>query len=153
MDVLTTAIVEAVRNQEQPTKTVLSSLLAIQDAMGYIPKQSMEVIASEVPDTPVNDVWAVASFYPNFKFEPRSECTVEICWGPTCHIAGAMGIFDEALNLLGLQSEGKTSDGSIELDFNTCLGACAQAPVISVNHHLIGRVTKNSLKDAIEKSN
>ena len=153
MDVLTTAIVEAVRNQEQPTKTVLSSLLAIQDGMGYIPKQSMEVIASEVPDTTVNDVWAVASFYPNFKFEPRSECTVEICWGPTCHIAGAMGIFDEALNLLGLQSEGKTSDGSVELDFNTCLGACAQAPVISVNHHLIGRVTKNSLKDAIEKSN
>ena len=153
MDVLTTAIVEAVRNQEQPTKTVLSSLLAIQDAMGYIPKQSMEVVASEVPDTTVNDVWAVASFYPNFKFEPRSECTVEICWGPTCHIAGAMGIFDEALNLLGLESEGKTSDGSIELDFNTCLGACAQAPVISVNHHLIGRVTKNSLKDAIEKSN
>ena len=153
MDVLTTAIVEAVRNQEQPTKTVLSSLLAIQDAMGYIPKQSMEVIASEVPDTTVNDVWAVASFYPNFKFEPRSECTIEICWGPTCHIAGAMGIFDEALNLLGLQSEGKTSDGSVELDFNTCLGACAQAPVISVNHHLIGRVTKNSLKDAIEKSN
>ncbi|MQG59745.1 MAG: hypothetical protein FI683_00095 [SAR202 cluster bacterium] len=153
MDVLTTAIVEAVRNQEQPTKTVLSSLLAIQDAMGYIPKQSMEVVASEVPGTTVNDVWAVASFYPNFKFEPRSECTVEICWGPTCHIAGAMGIFDEALNLLGLQSEGKTSDGSIELDFNTCLGACAQAPVISVNHHLIGRVTKNSLKDAIEKSN
>ncbi|MQG08260.1 MAG: hypothetical protein FI684_04415 [SAR202 cluster bacterium] len=153
MDVLTTAIVEAVRNQEQPTKTVLSSLLAIQDAMGYIPKQSMEVVASEVPDTTVNDVWAVASFYPNFKFEPRSECTVEICWGPTCHIAGAMGIFDEALNLLGLQSEGKTSDGSVELDFNTCLGACAQAPVISVNHHLIGRVTKNSLKDAIEKSN
>ena len=153
MDVLTTAIVEAVRNQEQPTKTVLSSLLAIQDAMGYIPKQSMEVIASEVPDTTVNDVWAVASFYPNFKFEPRSECTVEICWGPTCHIARAMGIFDEALNLLGLQSEGKTSDGSVELDFNTCLGACAQAPVISVNHHLIGRVTKNSLKDAIEKSN
>ena len=153
MDVLTTAIVEAVRNQEQPTKTVLSSLLAIQDAMGYIPKQSMEVVASEVPGTTVNDVWAVASFYPNFKFEPRSECTVEICWGPTCHIAGAMGIFDEALNLLGLQSEGNTSDGSIELDFNTCLGACAQAPVISVNHHLIGRVTKNSLKDAIEKSN
>ena len=153
MDVLTTAIVEAVRNQEQPTKTVLSSLLAIQDAMGYIPKQSMEVVASEVPGTTVNDVWAVASFYPNFKFEPRSECTGEICWGPTWHIAGAMGIFDEALNLLGLQSEGKTSDGSIELDFNTCLGACAQAPVISVNHHLIGRVTKNSLKDAIEKSN
>ena len=153
MDVLTTAIVEAVRNQEQPTKTVLSSLLAIQDAMGYIPKQSMEVVASEVPGTTVNDVWAVASFYPNFKFEPRSECTVEICWGPTCHIAGAMGIFDEALNLLGLESEGKTSDCSIELDFNTCLGACAQAPVISVNHHLIGRVTKNSLKDAIEKSN
>ena len=153
MDVLTTAIVEAVRNQEQPTKSVLSSLLAIQDAMGYIPKQSMEVVASEVPGTTVNDVWAVASFYPNFKFEPRSECTVEICWGPTCHIAGAMGIFDEALNLLGLESEGKTSDGSIELDFNTCLGACAQAPVISVNHHLIGRVTKNSLKDAIEKSN
>tara|TARA_A100001037_G_scaffold305982_1_gene348396 strand:- start:301 stop:762 length:462 start_codon:yes stop_codon:yes gene_type:complete len=152
MDVLTTAITEAVRNQEQPTKTVLSSLLAIQDAMGYIPKQSMEVVASEVPDTTVNDVWAVASFYPNFKFEPRSGCTVEICWGPTCHIAGAMELFGEALNLLDLESEGKTTDGSVELDFNTCLGACAQAPVISVNHHLIGRVTKSSLKESIEDS-
>lgn len=152
MDVLTTAITEAVRNQEQPTKTVLSALLAIQDAMGYIPKQSMEIVAYEIPNTTVNDVWAVASFYPNFKFEPRSKCNVEICWGPTCHIAGAMELFGEALDLLGLETEGKTTDGSIELDFNTCLGACAQAPVISVNHHLIGRVTKSSLKDSIEQS-
>ena len=63
MDVLTTDIVEPVRNQEQPTNTVLSSLLAIQVAMRYIPKQSMEAVSSDVPCTNVNVLCAVALFY------------------------------------------------------------------------------------------
>ena len=150
MDVLTTAITNAVRSQEQPTKTVLSSLLAIQDKIGYIPKESMEVVSLEIPNTTVNDVWAVASFYPNFKFEEPAKCNIEICWGPTCHIAGAMEIFEEAFESLDITEEGRTQNGEIELGFNTCLGACAQAPVVAIDHHLIGRVPKSLLINKIE---
>ena len=80
MDRLKQTITKAVHGQSQPTVTVLSSLLALQDAIGYIPKEALEEVASFMGDT-VNDVWAVASFYPNFRFEPLCQHNVEVCWG------------------------------------------------------------------------
>ena len=88
----------------------------------------------------INDVWAVASFYPNFRFQPPCEHAVEICWGPSCHLAGAMPLIGEVLGAVGLDGEGDTPDGRLSLRYNTCLGACAQAPVVSINHQLIGRL-------------
>ncbi|MEC7835827.1 MAG: NAD(P)H-dependent oxidoreductase subunit E, partial [Chloroflexota bacterium] len=41
---------------------------------------------------------------------------------------------------LGLASEGDTEDGKVSFRFNTCLGACSQAPVLSVDHELYGNV-------------
>ena len=41
---------------------------------------------------------------------------------------------------LGLVSEGDTEDGKVSFRFNTCLGACSQAPVLSLDHELYGNV-------------
>ncbi|MDE2968623.1 MAG: NAD(P)H-dependent oxidoreductase subunit E, partial [Chloroflexota bacterium] len=68
-DALRARIVRAVTEQTQPTVTVLSSLLAIEDELGWIPQEAIEEVASRQSVTP-NDVWAVASFYPNFRFTP-----------------------------------------------------------------------------------
>ena len=70
---------DAVHGQTQPTVTVLSTLLAVEDELGYIPKGALEVVAVFTSST-INDVWAVASFYPNFRFEPPAEHKVEVCW-------------------------------------------------------------------------
>ncbi len=67
MDGLRQRIIQAVHNQPQPTVTILSSLLAVEDELGYIPKEAVEEVAAHTNST-VNDVWAVASFYPNFRF-------------------------------------------------------------------------------------
>ncbi len=92
----------------------------------------------------VNDVWAVASFYPNFRFEPPTEHVVEVCWGASCHLVGAMGVFKSVLEATGLEAEGDRPDMRITVKFNTCLGACSQAPVMSLDHHLAGRITPAS---------
>jgi formate dehydrogenase subunit gamma len=83
----------------------------------------------------------VASFYTNFRFLPPGRHQVEVCWGPTCHVLGAMGVVDEVLKDLGLKGEGTTNDGAVSFRLNTCLGACANGPVVSVDHHLTGRMT------------
>ncbi len=140
MDRLKQTITEAVHGQSQPTVTVLSSLLAVQDAIGYIPKEALEAVASFMGDT-VNDVWAVASFYPNFRFEPLCQHNVEVCWGTTCHLVGAMPVMEAVLNAAGLDEAGDTPGKVLSVGFNTCLGACSQGPVISVDHHLIGRIS------------
>jgi NADH:ubiquinone oxidoreductase subunit E len=40
-----------------------------------------------------------------------------------------------------LETEGDTQGKELSVRFNTCLGACAQAPVISVDHGLKGRMS------------
>ena len=67
---------------------MLSSLLAIQDDLHYIPDEAIEETAILCNAT-INDVWSVASFYTNFRFSPPGLTTVDVCWGPTCHLMGA----------------------------------------------------------------
>ena len=136
-------IQNAVHGQAHPTVTVLSSLLAVEDELGYIPKEALEEVA-EFTHSTVNDVWAVASFYPNFRFDPPAEHKVEVCWGASCHLVGAMGVFKSVLEAAGMEDEGDTADGRLTVKLNTCLGACAHAPVMAVDHHLFGRVTPQS---------
>jgi NADH:ubiquinone oxidoreductase subunit E len=149
MDAATRSLIsDAVNNQPQSTVTVLSSLLAVEDAIGYIPKEAVEAVALGM-DATVNEVWAVATFYPNFRFEPPTEHRVEVCWGPTCHVMGADRIIAAAQDALGLSDEGDTPDGKATLRYNTCLGACAHAPVIAIDHHLAGRITPESARERI----
>ena len=150
MDGLKQRMAEAVRRQPQSTVTVLSSLLALQDELGYIPKEGVEEVA-EFTDSTVNDVWAVASFYPNFRFTPPCLHQVEVCWGASCHLVGAMPVIEAALDSCGLTDEGDTPDGRLSLRFNTCLGACSQAPVMVIDHHLVGRVTARMVRDKIRE--
>ena len=140
MDGLKQRIAHALRSQPQPTVTILSSLLAVEDELAYIPKEAVDEVAAFTSST-VNDVWAVASFYPNFRFQPPCDHTVELCWGPSCHLLGAMPLIEAVLETVGLTGEGDTPDRRLSLRYNTCLGACAQAPVISIDHQLLGRLS------------
>ena len=136
------------QNQPQSTVTVLSSLLAVEDAIGYIPREAVEAVSQRM-DATVNDVWAVATFYPNFRFEPPTEHRIEVCWGPSCHVMGATAIIAATQEALNLSDEGDTPDGKATLRYNTCLGACSHAPVIALDHHLAGPVTAESARDRI----
>ena len=140
MDGLEQRIDRAVRGQTQPTVTILSSLLAVEDELHYIPREAVERVA-EFTGATVNDVWAVASFYPNFRFRPPASRQVEVCWGASCHLMGAMAVAKSVLDAAGLEDEGERPDSRLSVRFNTCLGACSQAPVMSVDYHLQGRVS------------
>lgn len=149
MDAATQSLIsDAVNSQPQSTVTVLSSLLAVEDAIGYIPKEAVEAVALRM-DATINDVWAVATFYPNFRFVPPTEHRIEVCWGPSCHVMGADRIIAAAQDSLSLSDEGDTPDGKATLRYNTCLGACAHAPVMAIDHHLAGRITPQSARQKI----
>jgi len=149
MDAATQSLIsDAVNNQPQSTVTVLSSLLAVEDAIGYIPKEAVEAVALRM-DATINDVWAVATFYPNFRFDPPTDHRIEVCWGPSCHVMGADRIIAAAQDALGLADEGDTPDGKATLRYNTCLGACAHAPVMAIDHHLAGRVSAEAARQRI----
>ena len=131
------------------TVTVLSCLLLVQDEIGYIPDDAVEEIASFLK-TSINEVWGVATFYTNFRFTPPCANTLEVCWGPTCHLKGAPDLISGVLKQLNLEEEGDSQDRDISVRYNTCLGACQQAPVISVNHALRGNVKVSEISNIID---
>ncbi len=142
-------ILDAIENQPKISKiTVLSSLLAISNKFHYIPKKAVEIVA-KYTDKTVNDVWGVASFYTNFRFTPPGDVTLDICWGPTCHILGSQKILKEVHGLLGINQEGETKDGKVTLRYSTCLGACSQGPVFAIDHKLFGKASLSKIKEKI----
>jgi len=134
---------QVLNSQRQPTVTVLSSLLAVQDSIHHLPDEAIRETATFCGST-INEVWSVASFYTNFRFTPPGEKTLDVCWGPSCHILGAQEILNSDHAALELNEEGESPDGKVTLSYNTCLGACAQGPCIAIDHHLIGRQTPES---------
>ena len=149
-DSLRRRVRDVVKSQPQKTITVLSSLLSIEDAIGYIPSCAIDQVAAATNQT-VNDVWAVASFYTNFRFHPANTHTIEVCWGPTCHVRGAQNLLDQLHQTLGIETEGDTPDGTVTLKYNTCLGACSNAPVVMIDRQLTGRVTPEIVSNLAEE--
>jgi len=134
---------QVLSSQRQPTITVLSSLLAVQDSLHYIPDEAIRETATFCSST-INEVWSVASFYTNFRFTPPGEKTLDVCWGPSCHLLGAQEVLNAVHLALEIEEEGESADGKVTLKYNTCLGACAQGPVIAIDHHPIGKQTPES---------
>ena len=139
---LITTIWNALTAKKTGTVTVLSALLQIEDALGYIPSEAIEAVA-EFTNSTLNEVWGVASFYTNFRFEPPENHTLEVCWGPSCHLLQGVDLLNHLFHCKNHVDEMRNN---FTVKYNTCLGACSQAPVISIDHQLIGKVTPAYLK-------
>ena len=108
--------------QQQPTITILSSLLAVQDSIHYLPEEAIKETARFTGET-TNEVWSVASFYTNFRFTPPGEKTLDVCWGPSCHLLGAQSILESVHSALEVTEES------------------AQGPCIAIDHRVFGKQT------------
>lgn len=141
---------DAIAKQPARTVTILSSLLAAQDELGYLPAEAIAEVAQRMTAS-ANAVWGIASFYPNFRFTPPNRHRVELCWGPTCHVLGAQHILQGLLPHLGLANEGETEDGVISLKLNTCLGVCAHGPAMSFDEELAGHMSLDKAIRLVER--
>lgn len=141
---------DAIARQPARTVTVLSSLLAVHDELGYLPEEAVEEVAIKTASSP-NTVWGVASFYPNFRFSPPNRHVVELCWGPTCHVLGAQPILQRMLAHLRLPNEGDTEDGVISFKLNTCLGVCAHGPAMTFDEELTGHLDPERAVRLVER--
>jgi NADH:ubiquinone oxidoreductase subunit E len=62
-----------------------------------------------------------------------------------------MVVVEAVLAASGLDDEGERPDHRLSFRLNTCLGACSLAPVMSIDHHLVGRVTPHSAAQRVSR--
>ena len=120
---------------------LISELKAIQDRHGYLSEQELQAF-SQRATIPLYQIQAVASFYPHFRLQPKSQIDVKVCRDLSCHIAGAQ-------RLLGSAQKAAASLPSCAVGGVSCLGRCDQAPAIAVNDNIYAGITEQRLHELL----
>lgn len=118
---------------------LLPILHAVQHEFGYVPPEALDPIAKFLRAT-APQVYGIVTFYSEFRTKPRGERVVGVCRGPACRLAGAHDLQQRIERCLGIRAGETTSDGRLTLETVSCLGICALAPALEVDHDMLGRV-------------
>ena len=96
--------------------------------------------------------FGVATFYTHFRFTPPGKHTVEVCWGPSCHVRGSLEVMSAVKTELGMEEEGTTEDGEFTWKRTSCAAACAHGPVAIIDEKIYGDLTPESAVELIKKA-
>lgn len=121
-----------------------------QERVGYLPPEVLTAI-SQVMKIPISEVNGVVSFYNFFTTVPRGKYILQVCLGTACYVRGGQRILDIMKKEYHLEPGDTTPDGVLSLDTVRCLGACALAPVATLNGHVHRRVKPTTVKELVSR--
>lgn len=130
---------------------LLPILHAVQGALGYVPPESLALIAHGL-NLSRAEVHGVVSFYHHFRSAPPGRHIVRLCRAEACQASGARALEAHARRTLGVDFHETTADGAITLEPVYCLGNCGCGPSLLVGHdELHGRVTPQAFDELIAR--
>lgn len=126
---------------------LLPLLHDIQDRMGFIPPESVGVIARAFNRSRA-EVHGVISFYHHFRSAPAGRHVVQLCRAEACRSCGSEALAAVAEKTLGCRS-GETSGQGVTLESVYCLGLCASAPAMAVDGQPRARMDEAQLQSLL----
>jgi NADH-quinone oxidoreductase E subunit len=129
--------------------SLIPILQEIQEKQGFLSELAI-VKTGEVLKIPTSKIFGVATFYNQFRFEPKGTYHVQICRGTACHVLGSSTVLSEIEKHLKIKAGQTTRDGMFSIEVVACIGACGLAPVVTVNGEFHAKVTAASLKNILD---
>lgn len=129
---------------------LLPILHGIQDELGYIPPDSVPLIAGAL-NLSRAEVHGVITFYHYFRETPPGKHTIHLCRAESCQSMNAKGLEAHAKAALGVGYHETTVDGEFTLEPVYCLGNCACSPAISIDGEVYGRVTPERFDEILNE--
>jgi formate dehydrogenase subunit gamma len=145
------AVLAACARLQSLPGALLPVLHAVQEALTYVPKDAVPLIAREL-NLSIAEVHGVVSFYHYFLQERPGRHVLHLCRAEACQALGSVALEAHAKATLGVDFHGTTRDGAITLEPVYCLGNCALGPSMMIDQQLHGRVTAERF-DALVNSN
>jgi len=106
---------------------------------------------SEVIGIPELEIAEAATFYTMFPKEPVGKYLIQVCHNISCSLLGADSLIAYLEDKLGISRGETTSDGLFTLISVECLGSCATAPMMQINHDYYENLTPESVDSILEK--
>ena len=142
---------EKIVSQHKGKKGAMIPVLQeIQASQGYISPEAVEVMARGLGISE-NEIYGVATFYAQFRFEKPGRHTLKVCLGTACHVRGAISVLEELERSLGIRSGQTTRDGMFTLETVMCLGCCAQGPMLVVGEEYHGNMQPSKVKGLLDE--
>jgi NADH:ubiquinone oxidoreductase subunit E len=123
----------------QVPPNILSCLLAVQEALGYVPHDAIPEIARSL-DVTEADVAGVLSYYPDLRTGRPGRHVIRVCTGESCaanHCAKGLAALQDRLKIRVGET---TPDGRFTLEQVSCVGNCAVGPSLVIDEDVYGRV-------------
>ena len=134
------AVLDACARLKKLPGALLPVLHAVQEALTFVPKDAVPLIAQEL-NLSIAEVHGVVSFYHYFLQERPGRSVVHLCRAEACQALGSNAPESHVKARLGIDYHGTTIDGAITLEPVYCLGNCALGPSVMIDQQLHGRMT------------
>ena len=129
---------------------LLPILHGVQDALGFVPRQTLPTIAAAL-NLSRAEVHGVVSYYHDFRERPAGRSVVQICRAESCQAMGAEAMLAHARRTLACSETTPTSaDGAWTVEPAYCLGLCASAPALRIDGRLHARMTADRFDRVVE---
>lgn len=128
-------------------QTIIEALQSALEIEHEITKETILKISKQL-NVPESEVYGVATFYTQFKAKKKAKYNIEICMGTACFILGGESIVEILRKRLKLK-DNVSEDGLFQISIVRCLGRCSEAPVMSINNKIYGKLDKNKIEKLI----
>lgn len=129
---------------------MLDIVRGVQDRLGHVPGEAIDLIASEV-GCPRVDVESVVSFYAFFGKERKGRVVIRLCDDVIDRMNGADQVRAAFEEELGIRVGETTPDGAITLEKTPCIGMCDQAPAAMVNEVVVTELFADKARQVVRE--
>jgi len=126
-------IAQEIAKYPKPRGALLPALHIVHAEHGHVSPETAGELAQIFEIRPF-EVMEVVSFYNMFFATPQPRHQVRVCTNLPCSLRGARELLRRLEAHLGVRAGEATADGRIRLGHEECLGACAYAPMMRVDH-------------------
>jgi NADH-quinone oxidoreductase subunit E len=128
--------------------SLIPLLQMVQRKLSYLPPPAIQMVADYLNLSP-SEVYGVATFYNQFRFDPPGRNPVCVCMGTACHVKGADIVLENFERKLKIKEGQVTPDREFSIDRVTCVGCCALAPVALMGETLHGHMMPSKVEGLI----
>jgi NADH-quinone oxidoreductase subunit E len=140
------------RAAEYPRRksAILPALTIAYHQVGHLSEEIYREISKAI-NVPYVEVAEAATFYTMFPKEPVGKYLIQVCHNISCALLGADGLVVYLEQKLGIKKGETTRDGLFTLISVECLGSCATAPMMQINHDFYENLTKEKVDKILEE--
>ncbi len=143
---------EIIQSFSAEKSAVIAILQEIENLYGYLPSSALRHV-SEKLKVPLIQIYGVASFYDAFHLTPQGKHLIRVCLGTACYLRGSGRVLEAVEKELGTKDGCTTADREFSIQSVRCVGACALAPVMTVDERYFDKMTPTKVSKILKQAN